>query len=132
MSWWLQQDAPTMLRTKIQQGIGDDGSKVKAELPDGWTPRDGPVITVVSDGGQRAAVGTDRELVRVTVRAGALVPARKIMTEIDSYLTTPGIHLLGFSISKTQGTPIIAGPDSLVGGYFASRVFSVGTTRKKV
>lgn len=128
--FWFQQDAPTLMLTKIQQALGDDSTQVLDQVPDKWTPRDGPIVTVIADGQQQSVPGTDQELVRVTVRAGVLTAARKIMTDIDAYLTTPGIHLLGFSISKTRGTKLIAGPDSLVGGYFASRVYSVGTTRK--
>lgn len=128
--FWFQQDAAELMRSKIKQALGASGDRVLEEIPDKWTPRDGPIITVVADGPQKSATGTDQELVRVTVRAGVLSAARKIMTDIDSYLTTPGIHLLGFSISKTRGTKLIAGPDSLVGGYFASRTYVVGTTRK--
>ncbi|AKF28184.1 hypothetical protein YH66_11810 [[Brevibacterium] flavum] len=128
--FWFQQDAPTLLRMKIKQAMGEQADRVVEEVPDGWTPRDGPIITVVADGPQRSAQATDQELVRVTVRSGVHSASRKIMTDIEAFFTTPGIHLLGFSISKSRGTKLISGPDSFFGGYFASRVYGVGTTRK--
>lgn len=127
---WTQQDAPQLLRDRLRDAIPGSGELIRAELPAGWTPRDGPVCTVVGDGPQSSARGTDRELVRVTVRSDELPWAREVMTEIDAYLTTPGLNILGFSISRTGGSGLISGPDPLVGGCFASATYSVGTTRK--
>ncbi|APQ42517.1 hypothetical protein phi16_gp012 [Corynebacterium phage phi16] len=128
--YWFQQDAATLVRGKITQFLGDQGSRVHEIMPPKWTPRDGPIITVARDGPQSSQYPTNLELVRITARSGVLNVSQKIMTEIDAFLTTPGLHLLGFSVSKTLGTPLIAGPDSKIGGYYASRVFAIGTTRK--
>lgn len=128
---WLQQDAPQLLRDRLRDFLQDPrGELVRAALPDKWSPRDGPMVVVTESGPQPSETGTDQELVNVTVRARDLPTARKTLTTIDGFLTTPGLQFLGFSISRTRGTRPIFGPDSLVGGYFASRVYSVGTTRK--
>ena len=128
---WLQQDAAQIVRDKLRDVIPDGAEFVRAELPEGWTPRAGPVCTVHADGSQAAPPGTDRELVRVTVRAEDQPRARRIMTEIDAFLTTPGFHFLGFSISRNRGTGLLSGPDSLVGGYFASATYEIATSRKR-
>lgn len=130
MTFWKQQDAPQIIRDRLRKAFRDDGERIRGSLPDKWTPAQGPTITVAADGPQRSAKGTDRELVRVTVRYLDPHTARKIMTDIDGFLTTPGIQLLGVSIIRNRGTGLISGPDSLVGGYFASATYSVGTTRK--
>lgn len=128
--FWFQQDAPTMVRSKVAEFLGDQGHLVHEIMPPKWTPRDGPIITVVSDGPQPSQSPTDVELVRITVRSGVLSFSRKVLTDIESFLTTPGLHLLGFSVSKKLGTRLIAGPDSKIGGTYASRVFAISTTRK--
>ena len=129
---WMGQDAPDILLTRLTDALRDDGTVVRTSVPDGWTPGDGYLVIVNGDGPQRSARGTDRELVRVTCRARDQWTARKIMQLIDSWLTTPGIQFLGLSIIRSRGTGIISGPDSLVGGAFASATYSVGTTRKVV
>lgn len=129
---WMQQDAPQLIRDKLRKVLEVGSDVVRASVPNKWSPLNGqfPMITVDSDGPQRSERGTDRELVRVTCRMPDLVQSRKLMGEIDAFLTTPGFHFLGVSISRSQGTGLITGPDSLLGGYFASATYSVGTTRK--
>lgn len=128
--FWVQQDAPQILRNRLRQAFPKSQDLFHAELPDKWTARDGPIVTIASDGPQTSAAGTDKELVRVTCRHIDLPRARQLFTQIDAFLTSPGINTLGFSIPRRAGTGLVVGPDSLIGGYFASRVYSVGTTRK--
>ena len=129
---WMGQDAPQIMRVRLRNALRDDGTIVRSTVQDGWTPADGYRVIVNGDGPQSSERGTDRELVRVTCRAHDQPTARKIMQAIDAWLTTPGIQFLGLSIIRSRGTGIISGPDSLVGGYFASATYSVGTTRKVV
>lgn len=131
---WFQQSAPDLVQDRLMDAFKDDGTMIRQRLPDKWSPRAGPVpmVTVAGDGQQVAARGTDRELVRVTVHADSQPRARKVMSVIDSFLTTPGIQFLGFSISRSGGSGLISGPDSLSGGYFASATYVVGTSRRKV
>ncbi|MCS5479834.1 hypothetical protein NYP18_09195 [Corynebacterium sp. YIM 101645] len=116
------------MRDRLRKALPGHGDMIAAELPDGWNRRKTPIVVVAPDGPQRSVPGNDTELVRVTARAPDLPRARRMMTHIDGYLTTPGQGFLGFSISPA--TRLTAGPDSLVGGSFASCVYRVATHRK--
>ena len=124
---WLQRDAAATVRADLRKVIPDKGA-VQAMMPAGWTPRDGPVCTVVSDGTPITNQGFTKELVRVTVRAHDGPTARRILTDIDGYLLTPAMHRWGYSISPSTG--IIAGPDSRLGGWMASAVYGITMNRK--
>lgn len=129
---WFQQDAPSLVQDLLLQAYGDDGTRIRATLPEKWSPRTGPVpmVTVSSDGVQRSANGTDRELVRVAVHADSLPRARALMAEIDAWLTTPKVETLFFAIHRGKGLGLRVGPNSLNGGFIAACTYAVGTTRR--
>lgn len=125
---WIQQDAPTLVADTLRDILHDPGFLVWSELPDGWTPSDGPRVIVAPDGPQSSARGTDAEIVRIAVHARDQPTTRNLMTQIDGQLTTPGLRVLGFSIA--QNTRMIHA-DSDVGGAVSSCTYRVGTTRKE-
>lgn len=126
MAVWLQQDAALKVRGRIRRAV-EDPARVTTSLPKGWTIRQGPWVTVVSDGTPISGKGNTLETVRVTVHAKDLPTARRIMTSIDGLLLSP-INVLGMGIRAGAG--IIAGPDSRVGGAYASATYQVATHRK--
>lgn len=127
MDIWVQKDGPQLVRDDLRRAIPEPGY-VRADMPAGWTPADGPRCTVQSDGTTYSGRGHTKELVRVTVHAQDGPAARRIMQDIDGYLVTPAIHRLGYSISPATG--IIAGPDSRLGGWVSSATYGVTTNRK--
>lgn len=120
---WVQQDGPQRMRELLRQVMGKSWEKrVRAAMPEKWTPADGPVVTVVGDGTPVAQAAWSKEAVRVTVRAESLPRARRILSEIDAYLVTPGFR---GGLGVSAGAGIIALPDSKSGGFMASATYSV-------
>lgn len=130
LALWVQQPADEKLRKAIRDAFGPDlpPGKIRDRMPDKWTPQDGPVVIVTSDGTTRAGNPT-RELVRVLVRASSALWARKLLSLIDGYLMSPYV-LIG--IPRRPATGLIVGPDSRVGGFYASTTYAVDLPRKKV
>lgn len=62
-------------------------------------------------------------MVRVVVHSDNINTSRRILTEIDSYLLTPGLR--GFGLGIRPGAGIIALPDSRQGGFIASASYGV-------
>lgn len=122
-----QQNAAHRVMEIISQAVPDE-ELVRAFLPEGWTPRDGPRILVQSDGTPTSSRGWTRELVRVVVHTTDIYTARQLMERIDALLLTPGIHRLGCPISAATG--IIAIADSKVGGFVSSATYNVALPRK--
>lgn len=122
-----QQNAAHRVMEILSQAVPDE-ELVRAFLPEGWTPRDGPRIIVQSDGTPTSSKGWTREFVRVFCQTGDIYSARQLMERIDALLTTPGIHRLGCPISASTG--IITIPDSKLGGFVSSATYSVALPRK--
>ena len=125
---WQQRDAPQLIRDRLRSVI-DPPQAIQAAVPDGWTPRDPPVCTVVGDGTPTTTKGWTAEVVRVTVHARDIAAARRLMVAIDGYLLTPASRL-GLSINGSTG--VIATKDSRLGGAVSSATYTVASSRKVV
>ena len=119
----MQQDAPDLVRRQLRKAMPGWEHRVVAFLPDGWTPKKGVHVTVVSDGTPIDGGSWTREMVRVVVHSDNINTSRRILTEIDSYLRTPGLR--GFGLGIRPGAGIIALPDSRQGGFIASASYGV-------
>ena len=126
---WVQQDAPDLMRKQLRKAMPGWEERVVAFLPDKWVPAKGAYVTVVSDGTPVDGGAWTRELVRVVVRSDNINYSRRIMSEIDAYLRTPGLR--GFGLGVRPATGIIALPDSKQGGFMASATYGV-TLPKRV
>lgn len=120
---WVQQDAPDLMRKQLRKAMPGWEERVVAFLPDKWVPSKGAYVTVVSDGTPVDGGAWTRELVRVVVRSDNINYSRRIMSEIDAYLRTPGLR--GFGLGVRPATGIIALPDSKQGGFMASATYGV-------
>ncbi|MCK7676368.1 hypothetical protein [Corynebacterium pygosceleis] len=123
---WMQRDAVELVTRTLKRRT-DLGDAVVHEVPDGWTPRKGPIVTVVSDGTPVSEKSWTRELVRVTVHAHDRFAARRILVKLDALLLTPGLYL-GANIKPGPG--IIAMNTSKLEGGMASAGYRVTQTRK--
>lgn len=125
--YWLPANPAEKVRSILEQSLKGLPHGVRVAVPPRWTPRDGPAVTVVSDGTPVSERAWTRETVRVTVHAHDIYTARRIMTLIDGILTTPSIRTMGVPIKPQTG--IIAAPDSRVGGFMSSATYSVSLPR---
>ncbi|MGN0095042.1 MAG: hypothetical protein ACI38U_03160 [Corynebacterium sp.] len=123
----VQRDAPLEIRKNLRTVI--DGAPVRSEIPDGWGPRDGPVVTVVGDGTPAGDRAWTRENVRVCVYAADEPTARATAAFIDSYLLDPH-HVWGFSIHPGAG--LIATRDQKLGCWIAAVTVRAASTREEM
>jgi len=124
---WQQRDAPQIVRDRLRKVV-DDPARIRADVPDGWTPAKGPVATVVGDGTPVSSRGWTREVVRVSVYAADGPTARRLMVALDGALLAPSARSWGCSISASTG--VIAVKNSLLGGWISSATYNVATNRK--
>lgn len=122
---WMAEDGARRIHNLIKRAAPD--LTVRASLTPKWTRDAPPEVIVQSDGTPVATRAGTRELVRVRVQARDLPRARQLMVALDAYLLSPGL-MLGAAI--TAGTGIIAGPDSKVGGAYASATYNISLPRK--
>lgn len=104
-------------------------ARVVRDVPDKWTPSDGPVVLVADDGGPLSWPVMSRNIVRVTVFAEGKDPARTIALRCAGYLhdnTPAGIA----HIFRSGGTSILEARDSSTGADLAS--FTVAATVRTV
>lgn len=127
---WEQQDAVGEVIDRLEKVVPNPDQVVEV-LPEKWNPRSSPPMVVVqSDGTPVTSKGWTRETVRIRVQARTLPQAMKAMRQLDSFLLTPGLVLLGLSI--LPGAGIIGGSDSLLGGFYSSATYRVAMPRKAV
>lgn len=126
---WAQQDAAQMVRDLLRKNA-DDPKMIVAHMPDRWHRGKPAVIVVESDGVSRTSRGFTKEIVRIRVQAKDGPAARKLITLVDAFLTTPSPQR--FNIAIRPATGIIAGPDSRIGGWYASATYTVVSNRKVI
>lgn len=122
----VQQDAPLIVRKALREVFE---APVRSELPDGWTPQQSPVITVVGDGTPHTERAWTRENVRVAVYASDEPTARALAQQIDAYLLDPR-YVRGLSIFPGAG--LITARDQKLGGWIAAVTVRAATNRKEV
>ena len=122
----VQQDAPLMIRQALR---GQIAGPVRAELPDGWSPRDGPAVTVVGDGTPHTERAWTRENVRCCVYAADEPGARQLANLIDAYLLDPAT-VRGLSIFPGAG--LVTARDVKLGCWVAAVTVRAATNRKEV
>lgn len=120
---WEQQDAPDLVRRQLRKAIPGWEKRIVTFLPDGWAPKKGAYVTVVSDGTPVDGGAWTRESVRIVAHSDNINTSRRILAEIDAYLRTPGLR--GFGLGVRPGAGIIALPDSRQGGFIASATYGV-------
>ena len=103
----------------------------KHSLPEKWNPNKGMVVVVADDAAQVRENAYDRVLVRVSVHSASRDLSRRFGKSIYEYLLSP-FGGFGLSISRSQSTSPVVGPDSLAGGYVSTCSYSCGTERKRV
>lgn len=119
-----QQDAPRVIRRGLREVLS---CPVRSELPSGWTPRDGPVVTVVSDGSDARHPAWDREVVRVVAYGESEPVARALAAEADEWLIDPR-RPPGVLVTPAGGLALAR--DSSLGGWVASVTVVVSTPRR--
>lgn len=124
---WVQPDNAQRVRDWLRKRVDGDG-RIRSQVPEKWTPRDGPVVTVVSDGTPISERGYVTEIVRVTVHGVDAPSTRRLMADIDSVLLTP-LARLGAGFSITPATGLIVVKDSKLGGWVSSVTYRVTTNR---
>ena len=124
---WVQADAPQMVRDRLRRVLGaKNASLVRTEMPPKWTPKNGPVVTVIPNGTPVAAGSWSEEQVLITVHARDGVQARKLMAALDAVMLSPA-HFAGLAVAAGGG--LIVGKDSKLGGWVASATYMVRTPR---
>lgn len=121
----VQKDAPLIIRRALRD-VAD--VPVRSELPDKWSPRDGPVIAVVGDGTPHTEKAWTRENVRVAVVASDEPTARDLAIQCDAYLLDPR-NTLGLSIFPGAG--LVTVRDTKLGGWIAAVTVRAATNRKE-
>lgn len=120
----VQQDAPRIIRQSLRALIA---VPVRSELPSGWSPRDGPAVTVVGDGTPHTELAWTRENVRVCVYAASEPDARQLANLVDAYLLDPAT-VRGLSIFPGAG--LIATRDQSLGCWIAAITVRAAANRK--
>lgn len=126
---WVQQDAPQMIRDKLRSFV-DKPDFVRSNLPEKWTPRDGPRCVVKGNGTTVSGRAHTAESVLVTVFAEDSVRARNIMSKIDAYFRTPLSFMWGLSIRPSTGLVVVR--DSKLGGAWMASVTYHAVINRKV
>ena len=126
MGVFVQRDAPQALRDAIR-GWVEPGLRVRSELPDGWTVKAGPTVTVVGDGTPSSSLALSAENVRVSVYAEHRPVARRLAQLIDAYLLDPRLTR-GFHISAGPG--LLCVRDSDTGGWVCSVTVVAESTKE--
>lgn len=127
---WYQKDAPQIVRGRLRKAVEGTPILVRDSLPDGWQAKtSSPVITVQSDG-SRGGAGYDVEVIRITVHAVDKVTARRLLTAVDSAMTTP-LALGIFFSSRPAGGLMVYNNSKNGGGAAASSLYSVTNNREK-
>lgn len=126
---WVQKDAPQLVRDSLRRS-GIPPEIVRADLPDGWTKRKQLAVTVVGGGTPDARRGVTRENVEVRVRGADRNQVRKLLSQIDAYLSTPMAAGWQMQISPASGLAVV--PDSKLGGHVGLAVYQVTTSRGKI
>lgn len=121
----VQRNAPQIVRDGLRAA---SDYPVRAELPDRWSPRDGPVITVTGDGTPRSQRSWTRENVRVAVYTTNEPHARDLGGQIDAFLLNPH-HLWGLTI--VPGPGLIITRDRELGAWVAAVSVAAASTRKE-
>ena len=123
---WTQRDAAQIIRDGLRSH-SDKPNLILSQVPQGWTPDDDPVVTVISDGTPVSTRGWNKEVIRVTVHARDIPTSRKLMSAIDALLLTP----MAFStlVQTSPSTGIIAINDSKIGGGLSSATYNISTSK---
>lgn len=120
----IQQDAPQAVRDALRRV---KAVPVRSELAAGWTPRDGPAITVTSDGTPERSAAWTREYVRIAAYAATGPEARQLIAEVDAYLTNPA-RPAGFLANPGDGLSLARDTD--LNCWVASITVEVPMTRR--
>lgn len=123
---WVQEDASQTVIDVLREA-SDNPDFIRASLPEGWTKRKHPVCVVVNETTPRTGAAP-RQNVRVMVRARDKNQTWRLMSMIDGFLTTPSIYRWGLSLRGSTG--LINTPDSKMGGWICSAVYTIQTVRK--
>lgn len=121
----VQQDAERELIILLGDALSAP-ERVRAVLPEGWSPRKGLQVTVQSDGTPITSRGWTRETIRISVHAEQRSQVSKVMRLIDAFLLSPR---QGHFLSIQPGAGILVTPDSKVGGHVASATYRVAKPR---
>lgn len=119
-----QQDAPQILRSALRDILT---VPVRSELPPGWEPRKGQVITVTSDGTTNRHPAYDREIIRIVAYARDQTTARTLAATADEYLIDPR-RPPGILITPSQGLNLARDTD--LGCWVASVTVEATTPRR--
>lgn len=126
---WGQQDAPQLVRDSLRRS-GLPPEMVRADLPEGWSKRKPLAITVVGGGTPDSRIGVTSENVEIRVRGADRNQVRKLLTQIDGYLTTPLSAGWQMQVSPASGMAVV--PDSKLGGFVGLLVYRITTHRGKI
>jgi len=119
-----QVDAEQKVRDFIRELVGEENhNKVRASLPDKYSPSKGICITVQGDGTPTSTTGYTDELVRVSVHGESRSFVRDLMSDIDMNMQGNHLKMKGVFVSTSLG--LLAAPSSLKGGYVASITYRV-------
>ncbi|MGV0868689.1 hypothetical protein [Corynebacterium kalidii] len=122
----IQQDAQTALIRELGAVVED--IPVRSELPTKWNHKNGPAITVSTDGTPVPNRSWTVELVRVTVYAAFAPDARGLAAQLEAYLLDPR-HAVGFTITSAIGLDVTRDmPDNT--RWLASFTVRAATNRK--
>lgn len=128
---YRQVDAEQKVRDYIRELVGkENADNVRDQLPDGWSPRKGAIITVQGDGTPTSQTGWTEEIVRVSVHGDERPSVRRIMQDID--MSMQGHHLKMRGVQVTTSMGLLVSPSSLRGGYVASISYRVKYQRVRV
>lgn len=103
-------------------------ARVVRDVPDKWTPSDGPVVLVADDSGPLSWPVMSRNVVRVTVFAEGKDPARNIALRCAGYLHDN--NPAGIAHISRSGSSILEARDPQTGADMAS--FTVSATVRTV
>ena len=120
-----QVNAPEAVRRWLRPLI--EGAPVRSQLATGWSPGDGVAVIVVGDGTSLSTNAWTRENVRVSVHGPVEPDVRRIASEIDALLLTPGAVP---GVALFPGPGLVSDRDDSVGGFIASVTYRVAATRK--
>jgi hypothetical protein len=104
------------------------GARVVRDVPDKWTPADGPVVLVADDGGPLNWPVMSKNTVRVTVFAEGKDNARAIALRCLGHLHDT--RIAGIASTSRSGTTVLEARDPKTGADMAS--FTVPTTVRTV
>ena len=123
---WAQRDGPQLVRDLLRKS-GLPSESVRASLPDGWSKTKKIAVTVTGGGTPDARRAVTGENVEVRVHGADKAQVRKLLTQIDAFLTTP--MAVGWVYQIRPASGVLVMPDSQLGGYVGLAVYKITTSR---